>query len=416
MAMDMKQARIAFWIHAVPFVMVYAVVWGVAGIALPLVAGSAGRAGLVFAMLNLGVGIAAPLWGHFSKRVPVTSLAFLSTLLAGASWAVLTLLGNLFLPLMALLFGLFASGIFALATVQVTNLFPTEMWDTYIARMQSVMVVGQVVGLLATSLYAGPALGLPFLLVGIIGGLVVARGALAGEMREIRKLRLTSRPSLAMFPGLLHAHYFRQFRLGSLLHFRNRRLAVVLARWTLLLLAWAPIFAIYPLMMHGAFAFSGPIASLLYSGSTALSVPLFLMAGAMARRRAPAFAMTLGALVSVAAFALMYLATRAGISMVGGAGFVLMVCSYAFVAVGMNDGVVSAVSADQEGEALGVANALMSADNVVGGIAGGSLVAAFGYAALFEVGFALSAIALALGLVNALAKAASPESGAASRS
>jgi MFS family permease len=209
--------------HAMPFVTVYGVVWGVAGITLPL------RAGLVFAMLNLGVALGAPLWGHLSRTHSVTGLIFLSTGLAGLAWLGLTALGNTLLPLTALVFGLFSAGTFALATVQVTNIFPRETWDSHIADMQSLMVGGQVVGLLATSVCSGPALGIPFLV-----------------------------------------------------------------------------------------------------------------------------------------------------------GFVTMICTYAFVALGMNDGVVAAVSGAREGDVLGIANALMSIDNVVGGI-----------------GFVLSVIALLLGGASA---------------
>ena len=93
-----------------------------------------------------------------------------------------------------------------------------------------------------------------------------------------------------------------------------------------------------------------------------------------------------------------------GSPMVGGAVFVLMVCAYAFVGVGMNDGVVSVVSEEKEGEALGVANALMSADNVVGGIAGGALVSALGYPILFGIGFLLSGVALLLGIASAIVR------------
>lgn len=413
MAADIGKLRLEFWKHSIPFVMVYAVVWGVAGITLPLVAGSANRAGLVFAMLNLGVGIAAPVWGHFSRRVSVTGLAFLSTLLAGASWVVLTLLGNFLLPIIALLFGLFASGIFALATVQVTKIFPKEQWDTYIARMQSLMTGGQVVGLLATSLYSGVALGLPFLLVGIIGGAVVARRAIRHGLEEVEHLHFGHLTPSTIFPGILHGHYHLRFRPKHLVHFKHPVLAVVLSRWTLLLLAWAPIYAVYPLMMHDAFGFSGPASSILYSVSTALTVLLFMAAGSIAKRLSPFFSMTLGAVVSTFSFALMYLSPLWGSKLLGGAGFVLMVCSYAFVGVGMNDGVVSVVSEEKEGEALGVANALMSVDNVVGGVAGGALVSALGYPALFGIGFLLSAAALALGVASAVLRSSAGSKAAA---
>lgn len=387
--------------HAIPFVMVYGVVWGVAGISLPLLAGSPGRAGLIFAMLNLGVAIGAPLWGHLSRRHSVTGLILLSTALAGLGWLVLTWLGNRLLPLTALAFGVFSAGTFALATVQVTKIFPREKWDAYIADMQSLMVGGQVVGLLATSLYSGAALGIPFLLIGIIAAALLARDLIAREEEAVFHHRWHARRPRSFLPGILHGHHLRRLRLRHVLAVQSPFLAVVLTRWTLLILAWAPIFAVYPLLMHHVFRFSESGSSLLYSGSTALSVPLFLVAGWIAKRTSSVVAMTLGALTSSASFALMYAALLSGSAPVGAIGFVLMICAYAFVALGMNDGVVASVKAEEEGDVLGVANALMSIDNVVGGIGGGILVAAFGYGTVFGIGFVLSVLALLLGSASA---------------
>ncbi len=403
--MDMKKSRIEFWKSAIPFITVYAVVWGVAGISLPLLAVSAGRAGLVFAMLNLGVGIAAPLWGHLSRKASVSGLVFLSTLLASLAWLALTLLGNFLLPVMALLFGLFASGIFALATVQVTKIFPKEQWDTYIARMQSLMTGGQVLGLLLTSLYSGAALGLPFLLVGVIGGAIVARRAIRRGIEEIEELKFSHLTPSTIFPGILHGHYHLRFHPKHLLHFKHPVVAVILSRWTLLLLAWAPIFAVYPLLMNHAFGIAGSTSSVLYSASTALTVVFFIAAGAIAKRRTPFVSMSIGAIVSTVAFGLMYIGPMFGSPIPGAAGFVLMVSAYAFVGVGMNDGVVASVSEEKEGEILGVANALMSLDNVVGGLVGGAVIAAFGYGVLFAAGFILSAAALLMGIVGRIVRA-----------
>lgn len=388
-------------VHALPFAMVYGVVWGVAGISLPLLAGSASRAGLVFAMLNLGVAIAAPVWGHLSRRHSVSGLILASTALAGLGWMLLTILGNTLLPAMALAFGLFAAGTFALATVQVTRVFPRETWDAYIADMQSLMVLGQVAGLLATSVYAGPALGIPFLAVGVLAASVLARDLIKRERPRAPHHRWRPHQPRAFLPGMLHGHHVRRLRISSLLTLRSAFVAVILTRWTLLILAWAPIFAVYPLLMHHAFGFSNAGSSLLYSGSTALSVPLFVGAGWIAKRASSVVSMTLGAACSTAAFALMYAALIGGFGALGAAGFVLMICAYGFVAPGMNDGVVAAVSESEQGDILGVANALMSIDNVVGGIGGGILIAAFGYGVLFCIGFALSAAALVLGVTSA---------------
>lgn len=392
--------RANLWTRAIPFVAVYGVVWGVAGIVLPLVAGSAGRAGLVFAMLNLGIGLAAPLWGYMARRFAVADLIFASTLLAGLSWAALTFLGNSRLPLLAFLFGLFASGTFALATVQVTKTFPKPQWDTHIADMQSLMVIGQVVGLLATSLYSGAALGIPFLFVGTIAAAIMGHGTLRRRLADIEQLAFKLRAVPTVFPGILHGHHILRFHPKDLAHFRTPGVAAILTPWTLLILAWAPVFAVYPLMMSGNFGLSGSVSSLLYSGSTALSIPLFLFAGGMSKHRSPAAVMTIGAVVSTIAFALMYAGPEIGGRFLGAAGFAMMVCSYGFVAVGMNNGVVSLVSEQKQGEILGVANALMSIDNVLGGIFGGALVSAFGYRTLFEIGFIVSLIAVGFGVAK----------------
>ena len=403
-------------VHAVPFSMVYGVVWGVASMALPLLAGSASRAGLVFAMLNLGVAIGAPVWGHLARHRSVTWLILLSTLLAGLGWVGLTLLGNWLLPFTAFAFGLFAAGTFALATVQVTRIFPRAEWDAYIANMQSLMVLGQVLGLLATSVYAGAALGVPFLLAGLIAAAWLARGLMRREQPAKPaqpRHRWHLRSPHALLPGILHGHHLRQLNLRGVFTLRSAYVAMILTRWTLLILAWAPIFAIYPLLMHHAFGLANAQSSLIYSGSTALSVPLFLLAGRVARRVSSVLSMTLGALSSLVAFVLMYTALLQGNGPLGAAGFVLMVCAYGFVAVGMNDGIVGAVSAEKEGDALGAANALMSLDNVLGGIVGGTLVAAFGYGVLFIIGFALSALALGFGIVSARLRQASARMAAA---
>ena len=90
-----------FWRMALPFILVNAVVWGVASIALPVLAGSDSRAGLVFAMLNLGLAIGAFIWGYLSRKVGLSILLFSSTLFSAAVWVVLVLLDGTLLPILA---------------------------------------------------------------------------------------------------------------------------------------------------------------------------------------------------------------------------------------------------------------------------------------------------------------------------
>jgi MFS family permease len=167
-----------FWRMALPFIMVNAVVWGVASIALPVLAGSDSRAGLVFAMLNLGLAIGAFIWGYLSRKVGLSILLFSSTLFSAAVWIVLVLLDGTLLPLLAFVFGIFAAAIWALATVQVTRSYPKQEWDSHIARMQSFLVLGQVMGLLIASASSKPVLGIPLLGLAVLATLPVR---LSGE-------------------------------------------------------------------------------------------------------------------------------------------------------------------------------------------------------------------------------------------
>ena len=78
----------------------------------------------------------------------------------------------------------------------------------------------------------------------------------------------------------------------------------------------------------------------------------------------------------------------------------MVIVSWAFVSTGMNIGVVKLVNPEKEGEALGLANMLMSLDNMIGGLAGGILAAAFGYSVILMIGLGLSAGALVLEVVH----------------
>lgn len=391
----MSDLQRRFYKTAIPYVMVYAVIWGVAIVALPLLAGSDARAGLTFAMLNVGVALAAPLWGRFGNRVSLGLLVFLITVLSAASWLAIVLSGGAFLPGLAFVFGLTAAGIFALGTVQVTQIFPKDQWDIYIARMQSLMTMGQVAGLLATAVYAKAAAGLPFLAVGVLASGYVWRRTLAAVVERPEVGRISTAAAL---PGIVHAHFTFKFRPAHLIHLANIPVLIVIARFAFIMLACAPVYAVYPLLMRGAFGIGESVSSLLYSGSTALMVVAFFASGRVARRFGPAAATSAGAVLGVLGFLAMLIASRDGLEIAGAAGFVVMVVLYAFAAVGMNDGIVGRVSPEKEGEVLGIANTMMSLANVLGGLFSGAFVMLYGYQAVFWLGLVLSGVVLALGV------------------
>lgn len=403
----MSDLQRRFYAAAIPYVMVYAVIWGVAVVTLPLLAKTDARAGLTFAMLNVGVALAAPLWGRLGSRVPLGVLVFVITVLSAASWLVLIFVDGAFLPALAFLFGLVAAGVFALATVQVTQIFPKPQWDIYIARMQSLMTIGQVAGLAVTAVYANAAAGLPFLAVGILASAYLWRHTLesVAERPHLDRIATTE-----VLPGIMHAHFTFKFRPAHLIHLSDIPVLIVICRFAFLMLACAPVYAIYPLLMRGAFGVNESAASLLYSGSTALMVLAFFPSGWIAKRYGAVAATSVGALFGIVGFLGMLIGYRYGIELAGTAGFAVMVVFYAFSAVGMNDGIVGRVSPKKEGEVLGVANTMMSVANVAGGLFSGAFVALFGYGAVFWLGLGLSALVLVLGFFLREPQAAAEQS------
>lgn len=387
-----------FWRMALPFIMVNAVVWGVASIALPVLAGSDSRAGLVFAMLNLGLAIGAFIWGYLSRKVGLSILLFSSTLFSAAVWIVLVLLDGILLPFLAFVFGIFAAAIWALATVQVTRSYPKQEWDSRIARMQSFLVLGQVMGLLIASASSKPVLGIPLLGLAVLATLPVR---LAGERAAVSRFVHSQHhiPKARIF-DILTGHSHVNFKLSHLIHLKNIPLLIFYIRWILVLLAPAPVFAVFPLLMKGTFNLNTSMASIVFAGSTFASVLVFVAAAKLARKRSAFTSFNIGVLVCLAGFLMMYGAAIEWNRWIGVGGFVLVIVSWAFVSTGMNIGVVKLVNPEKEGEALGLANMLMSLDNMIGGLAGGILAAAFGYSVILIIGVGLSAGALVLEVVH----------------
>ena len=119
-------------------------------------------------MINLGIAAGAVVWGHLTCKFRLNNLIFTATVLSFLSWLAIVLFNEKFLIPLAFVFGAFTAGIFTYASVMITNTYPKDLWDKYIAQMQAFMTFGTVVGLLVTSLYANAVVALPFLLIAIL--------------------------------------------------------------------------------------------------------------------------------------------------------------------------------------------------------------------------------------------------------
>ena len=383
-----------FYYLSLPFSIVNGVVWGIGIVALPLLAKTTSRAGLTFAMINLGIAAGAVVWGHLTTKYRLNNLIFTGTVLSFLAWLAIVLLDGRFLIPLAFVFGTFTASIFTYASVMITNTYPKELWDKYIARMQAFMTFGTVVGLLITSLYARPVVAIPFLLLAIVAYLPFYKHHKKIAIHHHLHFSLL-RPKqhfAELFNGYFHGH----IRWKHLLNFKNKALLMLNIRWIFALLAPAPVYAMYPLLMKKAFHLSTTGSSLVYALSTAVGVVLFITAGNIAKKKSAFFTMNLGILSYALSFVFMLTGMWTNFSLIGILGFMLMVFSWAFISTGMNISVVELTDEQKRGEALGLANSFQSIDNVLGGAIGGFLVAAMGYTVIMYFGILFSGMAMLL--------------------
>jgi len=254
--------------------------------------------------------------------------------------------------------------------------------------MQSFLVLGQVMGLLIASVRSKPIVGVPLLALGVLATLPVH---LAGKEATVGRFVHTHHhiPKARIF-DILTGYAHVKFHPSHLIHLKNIPLLVFYLRWILVLLAPAPVFAVYPLLMKGTFDLGTSMASILFAGSTFASVLVFVAAARLARKWSAFTVFNIGVVVCLTGFLMMYGVDIGWNRWIGVGGFVLVIVSWAFVSTGMNIGVVKLVSPEKEGEALGLANMFMSVDNMIGGLAGGVLAGVFGYSVIFMVGLGLS--------------------------
>ncbi len=385
-----------FYYLSLPFSIINGVVWGIGIVALPLLAKTTSRAGLTFAMINLGIALGAIIWGHLTSKFKLNNLIFTGSILTFIAWLAITLLNGKFLIPLAFIFGTFTASIFTYASVMITNTYPKDLWDKYIARMQAFMTFGTVVGLLVTSLYAKAVVALPFLLLAILAYLPFYKHHQAKASHD--HLHFSMMRPKQHFAELFNGYFHGHIRWKHWLNFKNKALLLLNVRWIFILLAPAPVYAMYPLLMKKAFHLSTTGSSLVYALSTAVGVVLFITAGKIAKKKSAFLTMNLGILSYAISFILMLTGMWSHFYYIGIFGFMLMIFSWAFISTGMNISVVELTDEKKRGEALGLANSFQSIDNVLGGAIGGFLVASMGYQVIMYFGILFSIIAITLSI------------------
>lgn len=405
------------WIE--PWYVAYAILGalasGTAVILIPVAVtangGSAMQIGAAIAALNFGV-LFAPFWGWISDR----SRAYRSVFFSGFLLIALGFLGFAFMKgtgvwfASSFLIGFGTGASNTVASLFIVEFTPAAEWSQRISWLQTFNAIGCVLGVAGAGLLR-PQLGMlasaflvvPALIVGGIGlpvpggpfhmpTLEVERTQLARLMRRVEPL--TS--SIISHLHRLHLRDLKALRAAFMTGF-----SVFLASWFLFSLGVSAFFSLYPVLMLKSFGMAVAKSSLLMSAATALSIPLYNIAGRLATRRGPAPVLNIGIAVRMIALA--------GLGLLGffrlpfSPVLAVVVFYGAFqgiwplLSVASND-MSAALAPFSEGTAMGLFNAAAAVASASGAIIGGAIAERFGYPSSSLLGAAIIAIALVLAL------------------
>ena len=386
---------------------------GAAGILIPVAVmangGSAMEIGTAIAALNIGA-LFAPFWGWISDR----SRAYRSVFFGGFLLVALGFLAFAFIKGPGVwLAGSFLIGFGTGASNTVASLFiveftPAAEWGRRIGWLQTFNAIGCVVGVLGAG-FLRPQIGMlasaflvvPALIIGGIGlplrghpcyrlNLEVERAQLARLVRRVEPLTSSVVSHLSRF----HLQDLKTLRAACTTGF-----GVFLASWFLFSLGVSAFYSLYPVLMLKSFGMAVAKSSLLMSAATALSIPLYKIAGSLVTRRGPALVLSTGIAVRMIAlagigflgfFRLPFSPVLAVVVLYGALQGV-----WPLLSVASNE-MSAALAPFSEGLAMGLFNAATAIASASGAIVGGVTADKFGYPTASLLAAAVIAIAFVL--------------------
>ena len=359
---------------------------GMLPLLLPLSAGGSTHAGLIVGVMNLA-GLTAPLWGHLADRRRLHRQILLAGMLA-ALVALLLMPVNLALSLKAALAGLLGLGFAASNTVAnmfIVEVRPKEEWDARIGALQALGGLGQVAGLLLAG-FIGGRFALAF---GIAAALVAAAVPIAWmTLRGIHvpmvRMAATAHPPLggegwANAPQRLF-HVLTWRGLKTLLHEMEMPFARLLAVWFVAFVAISAVLTMFPLSVIETFGISPRLPATTYAFAAGVSLLLYPLAAAVAKRHGARPVLRAGFAARVLAIAILTLAFVSQTDNVPLAltGFVIMVMAWPLLGVA-GTALAAQLAPGEQGEALGLFNASSSLASAVGAFLGGWATETFGF-------------------------------------
>jgi DHA1 family tetracycline resistance protein-like MFS transporter len=374
---------------------------GLVPLLLPLVishtSGAAGI-GLVMAAFSLG-GLTSPVWGGLADRFRLHRRLLVGGLIETALGAALfpfTLSLSLRIGL-AFLAGMGLASASTVANLFIVEVHPESEWDARIGWLQTFYGGGQVLGLVLAGLIgqSRPQSGL-----WLAGGIGVAAiiPALIGTRHEPRIL-LQHRPVLsqpahhAEWPAGSPQHHYHHLTMHGLTTFFapfRTSFWIFLMAWLLSFSGSAAFFSFYPVLMQKVYGVLPPLSSAGYALAAGLGLVLYSPAGKWSTRRG-AFAIFRGALVlRIAAF--LALALLSAVILPGRGWLALLFFSFVVLAWSLlsvsSTALVASLSPENEGEGMGIFNAVTALSGVIGAAVGGWAANLWGYVAIPVMGIA----------------------------
>ena len=409
-----------FWRWISPWYGAYAILGattsGLAALLIPLVidrvGGSATVIGAAVAAQNIGA-VSAPIWGELADRRRAYHAIFFSGFLVIA----LGFLGFSLLSgfgvwvVSAYLIGLGTGASNTVASLFVFEFTPKSEWSQRISWLQTFNACGSVLGMAAAG-FLEPRVGMALAALLALPAIAIGRRGLPPPRvpphtphvlngKELTALVRRGGPRAAV----LHMHRWRPTHLlrvgaGDL----ASPFGLFLLGWFAYTLGVSSFGSLYPVLMRKNFAVPTKPAAMLISIATAVSIPLYNLAGRFAARY--------GAPIELAAGYTVRLLAMAGMAVLAYyrplfsfSGAIVIFAMYEGIwpslSVASND-LVGFLAPFGEGPAMGLFNAIGAIASAFGALAGGTIADHFGYSAVPL--FAAFAIAAALSTVHPQAR------------
>ena len=381
--------------HIEPWYNAYALQGVVFGGLLPMLlplmiikTGSSTHVGLVMAVLSLG-GLSAPIWGGLADRFRLhrtllsggmifATLALCLFIFSGQPWIWI---------LLAFIIGIGASSSSTVANLFVVEDHPKPEWDERIGWLQTYYGIGQVAGLFI----AGPLSQLDLKLGMLIAGMLCALSALIGWWTTRTPGKpLKKKPVLRRAPRLGDWGFISPQRLFHHLNLNairktgkliKTKFGVLLVVWLLTIGGSAAFFSQYPIVMQKVFSIPPIMSSTAFAIMAGLGLLLYSPAGSWSEKISSVRVLRFALGFRWIAYVLLFVFGFVSFGLKNGIVFLILavvVNAWSIISVS-GTSLAAQLSQQDEGEGMGIFNAVNSLAGVIGAAFGGLIAGLWGY-------------------------------------